>query len=201
MTTTDAIRIEPTVDVADIELDSALGDEIAAFYGVEAVRTVEDWLDAIEAGTTGAGTLTADDLCTTDESPHVLETDGRTQAYQCVIDPMIVPFLTDEPATVRSTCPITGAEVDFEIADGDVHVRQEGAFFSLGIDPDATGSPLHESDETYRTFCPYGNVFASRDAYEQWADETDAITMRLPLEYGVAVVGGIARRLAGSKTN
>jgi len=194
----DAIRVEPTVDVDDIELPPAMGAAIAEFYGVETVRTAADWLDALDAGldTAGERPIDVDDLCTTDESPHVLETDAGTQAYQCVFDPMIVPFLTDEAATVRSRCPVTDEEVVFDIAEGDIHARPESAVLSLGIDPTATPDPPYSPEETYGTFCPYGNVFASRDAYEQWADDTEAIVTRLPLEYGVAVVGGIARRLA-----
>jgi len=201
--THDSIRIEPTVELSDIELPVALGDGIAAFYGVETVATAADWLDALDAGldTTDVTPMAVDDLCTTDDSPHVLETDDRTQAYQCVFDPMIVPFLTQEPATVRSVCPVTGTEVVFEISDGEVQARPESAFFSLGMDAATNATPPHTPEETYGVFCPYGNVFASRDAYTQWANETDAITTPLPLEYGVAVVGGLAQRLGATAHN
>lgn len=203
MTTSDSVQVEPTVDPHDIDLPSRLGDQIAAFYDTETVETAGDWLDALDEGLEPSDerAISVDDLCTTDESPHVLETDDDTQAYQCVIDPMIVPFLTDDPATVRSACPVTGDDIVFEITAGEVTARPEGAFFSLGIAPEASGTPPYASEEVYGSFCPYGNVFASKEAYEQWAGETDALTTRLPLEYGVAVVGAIARRIGAENSD
>ncbi|MFB6179986.1 MAG: organomercurial lyase [Halorientalis sp.] len=195
--TTETTRIEPTVDVSDIELPAALGAAIGKYFGVGTVRTAADWLDALETGLDTSGDpISVEDLCTTADSPHVLDTAAGTQAYQCATDPMIVPFLTDEPATVRSRCPISDEEVVFEIEDRAVHARPERAVFSLGIDLAASGDPPHSPAETYGIFCPSGNVFTSRDAYEQWAADTEAITTRLPLEHGVAVVGALASRLS-----
>lgn len=203
MTTSDAIQIEPTVDLSEIDLPTPFGEEIAAFYGTETVETAADWLDALDDGLepTDGDAMRVEDLCTTADSSHVLETDAETQAYQCVIDPMVVPFLTGESATVRSVCPVTGEDILFEITGTEVTASPESAFFSLGVAPDATGRPPYTPEEVYGSFCPYGNVFASKVAYEQWAAETEAITTRLPLEYGVAVVGAIAQRIGTAENS
>lgn len=192
----DLIRLDASTDLDDIDLPATLGDRLASLYGVDSVSTAEDWVAAISAAAepTAGDSLGLDDLCTTDTSPHILETDDGTQAYQCVFDPMLVPFVTDAPATVRSECPTTGERVTFEVNDG-VRADTETAVFSVGIAPGAAGDPPFTPAETYGYVCPYGNIFADRAAYDAWADETDAITASLPLEYGVALVGGLARHI------
>lgn len=198
----DTTRIDPDVVPADIDLPAALGAAIAAFYGFDRVATVADWLDALDAGLEPTGRpLGLDDLCTTDESAHVLTTGDREQAYQCVIDPMLVPFVTDEPGTVRSVCPTTETDIVVDIDSDGVRARPETAVFSLGIAPDAAavvGDPPLTPGETYGSFCPYGNAFATEAAYEEWAAETDAITTAIPLEDGVAIAGEMADRLVAA---
>lgn len=199
MNDTDATRIEPEIDPADIELPAALGAEIAAVYGVDSVETATDWLDALESGLEPTGrTLGIDDLCTTENSDHVLTTPDGEQAYQCVFDPMIVPFVTGDPGTVRSACPTSGEETTIDIGVDGVYASPETAVFSFGVAANAAaslGDPPLTPRETYGSCCPYGNAFATRDAYESWAAETDAITTAVPLEYGVALVGEMANRL------
>jgi hypothetical protein len=139
-----------------------------------------------------------DTLCTTDESPHVLQTAADEQAYQCVIDPLVVPFVADEPGTVRSACPVTGDSVVVAIDGDGVHARLETAFFSIGIAENAlegVGDPPHPPAATYGAFCPYANAFASKEADEEWASSTAAVTARVPLEYGVTLVGTLAERM------
>lgn len=199
----DPTRIEPDVEPATVSLPAALGNRIATFFGVEQVETGADWINALETGMEPAGEdFGLDDLCTTDESPHVLETATTEQAYQCVIDPLVVPFVTDEPGTIRSACPVEGEEIVVAIDADGVRARPETAFFSLGIAEGAVeraGDPPHSPASTYGAFCPYANAFASKDAYETWAAETDAVTARVPLEYGVTLVGTLAQRMTADE--
>ncbi|WP_424019673.1 organomercurial lyase [Halorientalis pallida] len=194
----DSIRIEPAFEPAAIEIPEPVGDRIADLYGVETVRTAEDWLVALATAldSTDGEPLGVADLCTTDESPHVLERDGERQAYQCVYDPMIVPFLTDEPADVTTACPTTGETVTLEIRDGAVDVTPETAVFSIGVDASGAAEPPSTPAESYGYVCPYGNAFADWDAYEDWAADTDAVTAAIPLEYGVSLAGELGRRMA-----
>lgn len=202
-TSSDPTRIDPDVEPATVTLPSALGDRIAAFFGVEQVATGTDWIDALETGMEPTGeTFSLDDLCTTDASPHVIEIAASEQAYQCVIDPLLVPFVTGDPATVRSVCPVTDEEIVIEVDADGVRAQPETAFFSLGIAESAVeraGDPPHSPASTYEAFCPYVNAFASKGAYEEWAATTGAVTARVPLEYGVTLVGALAERLTASE--
>lgn len=195
---TDSIRIEPAFEPAAIEIPDSVGESLAELYGVETVRTAEDWLAALTTALepTGGEPLGAEDLCTTDESPHVLERDGERQAYQCVYDPMIVPFLTDKPGTITTACPTTGETVHLEIRDGAVDVTPEMAVFSIGVDAGGATEPPYTPAESYGFVCPYGNAFADWDAYEAWAEGTDAVTAAIPLKYGVSLAGELGRRMA-----
>ncbi|SDF14115.1 organomercurial lyase [Halorientalis regularis] len=197
---TDSIRIEPAFEPAAIEIPGQVGERIADLYGVETVRTAEDWLAALTTvlDSTDGEPLGVADLCTTDESPHVLERDGERQAYQCVYDPMIVPFLTDEPAAVTTVCPTTGETVTLEIRDGAVDVTPETAVFSIGVDASGATEPPSTPAESYGFVCPYGNAFADWAAYEDWAADTDAVTAAIPLEYGVSLAGELGRQMAES---
>ncbi|WP_335999754.1 organomercurial lyase [Halorientalis halophila] len=200
-TNTDAIRIEPTTDAATVELPERLGDAIAELYGVDGVETAADLLGAVTFAVepTAKDPLGPEDLCTTEESPHVLTADGERQAYQCVYDPMIVPFLTGEAGTVTSECPTSGETVRFEVtADGTVHATPETAVFSFGVDATASGDPPYAPEEMYGYTCPYGNVFVDRDAYGEWAAESDAVTAPLPLEYGLAIASELAGRMTAT---
>jgi hypothetical protein len=167
----DPTRIDPDVEPATVSLPQELGDRIAAFFGVEQVRTGEDWIDVLEVGIEPTGdAFSLADLCTTAESPHVLETTTSEQAYQCVIDPLIVPLVTDEPATIRSVCPVGGEEIVVEVDADGVRARPETAFFSIGIAEDAlerAGPPPHAPADTYGAFCPYANAFASKEASQR----------------------------------
>ncbi|MFB6166216.1 MAG: organomercurial lyase [Haloarculaceae archaeon] len=194
----ETIPIEPSTDLAAIELPARVGDELAAVYGADAVRTADDWLAALDAAVESADgeSLGAADLCTTDDSPHVLETDDGRQAYQCAFDPIAVPFLTGQPATIRTRCVTTGATIRFSVADGTVRASPETAVFSVGVAPDVDATPPFTPAETYGIVCPYGNVYEDREGYRAWAARTDAATAALPLEYGVAIVGGLVERLA-----
>lgn len=186
-------------DPTEVSLPPTVGDRLAAQYGAVSVGTAADWLDALFEAIepTGGGSLDASDLCTTDDSPHVIASADGTQAYRCVLDPMLVPFLTGDPGTVRSTCPTSDEAVAVDIADGTVDVTPETAVFSVGVDPEPTVDPPYTPAETYGHVCPYANVFADEEAYDAWAAKTAAATTALPLEDAVAVVAGLARRIQG----
>jgi hypothetical protein len=131
--------------------------------------------------------LSLADLCTTEQSPHWATVDGQTQHYQCVTDGFILGTVLDEDVTVRTESPVSTTEVVVEFdADGVVSVPDD-AQLSFGVPklaprPDGPVTP----EQMYGRFCPYSNVFVSREEYEQWATaHPDVVSDVHPLDEGL----------------
>jgi len=137
------------------------------------------------------------DLCTTDDGPHAFVGDESGQSYVCVLDPLVVPFLTDAPGTVRSTTPERGATVEITVGPGGVDYSHPDAVVSLGVADEVDCASCTAIDETYEQVCPYIHVFEDEAEYETWAGTTDAATTSVPVETGVALAGALAENLFG----
>lgn len=176
----------------DRELPPRLAERLAVAYDVDGpAETVGDFVRVVEATVSEYDGLTEDALCSADESRHRIDIGGETRYYHCVVDPLVLQALRDEPATVRSS--IRGEEVVFEIADGEVGVSPADAVLSFGIAEDVERGDCLDPERAYGQICAYVNAFPSAEAYEEWASDVSAVTAAVSVETGVA----FARALAG----
>ena len=200
--TVDADSIGPQLNLEDIAFPVDVGRAIAHAHGVESpVRTGAEWVATTKAalGEEVGETPTVDDLCTSPDGRHTFSArDGEhSQSYVCVLDPLIYPFLTGTPGTVRSVTPVREETVTIEIGEESATASHDDAVVSLGaatgLDPDAEVS----FERVYADVCGYVHVFADESEYEQWAIENDGATTAVPVDEGVAISRELATALFG----
>lgn len=195
--TTD-VTIDETIDGIDphdVELPVPLGERVKETFDLwTRPDTYGEWaqgiVEAFEADTQAS--VSTDDLCDTEESPHSATLDGETTHYVCAQDPLIVGLLADEPVTVQSTPPSGSAPIRIEFGpDGEIGVDPAGALFSFGIATDAEAPATIAPEAIYELVCPYGHAFPNDEAYREWADEVDTVTDVLSVPAGIAVMAAL----------
>lgn len=184
--------------VAARAVPPALASALEEAFGLAAPpSTLGEWVAAAESRLGEVGmTVTYEELCTTDDGPHVAHFDDRTQAFVCVLDTFLLPYAADVsgPIEVESTAP-NGAAVRFTVTREEIRTAPGTAVISFGVatgvdppDPDALSPVL-----AYERLCPYIHAFPSAAAYERWAGEVaGAETMALPARAGFELAGLIA---------
>ncbi|MBX0302546.1 organomercurial lyase [Haloarcula salinisoli] len=198
------INIEPSELGLELALEQfRLPDDVAAglgdLYGTTPPDTAAAWVEMLrdrKHESDGEPPSVAD-LCTTDDGAHAFVGEDRSQSYICVLDPLVVPFLTDMPGTVRSTTPERGTTVEITLGPAGVEYSHPDAVVSLGVADEVDCASCTSIEETYEHTCPYIHVFEDEAEYETWAAETDAATTSVPVETGVALAGGLAENLFG----
>lgn len=182
-------RIGPDLDLHAVALPPHLGERLSAFYDAdERLATAADWVAVMErqvrAEVPDLDPETV--LCTDPDGAHAVTVDGETRSYVCVLDPLAVPFLRGEPATVRSRTPADGAAVEIAVGEDGITARPPGAVLSLGA-----GHDVDDVEPTlsaaYEQLCAYTHAFASPGEYERWDATVNAATTSLPVERGVAL--------------
>ena len=182
---------EPT-SVLERPMPGELGELAAIAFGLETpTATLGDWRDGLRTWARSQDVWPPgfEDLCHAGDSGHVLEFDGETHHFACVVDPMIVPGILDrEELVVRSTSPVDGAEIEIRIEGDEVEVTPSTAVLSLGVSRSIERLDGDEfaPEEAYVGLCAYGNAFPNRTTYEAWDAETpEAATMAIPMGGGV----------------
>jgi len=188
-TTLDASSIGQ-VSLDDVSLPPAVGEQLAMAYGADGtIENGAEWVTTMKASLAESvgRTPTAEDLCSSPDGRHTFEGKSGSQSYVCVLDPIIYPFLTDTPGTIRSETPVRGETVEIEVEPGGVSVSHDEAVISLGaadtIDPD---DPV-TFERIYQQVCGYVHVFADRAEYETWAGDADAATTAVSVDEGIGV--------------
>lgn len=192
--------IGPKIDLAEITLPPHVGARLAALYGRDRrFATADEWAAAVRETSRAAldRTPTVEDLCYADDGRHAIEVGEETHSFVCVLDPLVVPFIRSEPATVHSTTPIEDATVTFDVGTDGLSVDPDGAVVSLGVARDVDGDEPMTPERVYRETCPYVHAFESPAEYEAWADGVDAATTSVPAATGVAIARGLATTLFG----
>ncbi|WP_276261327.1 organomercurial lyase [Haloglomus litoreum] len=161
------------------------------FYDAGPVETLGDFADVTRAA--AGGTVDVTDLCHVDgETPHRATTGSGTYHFQCFYDGIALARLRSEAVDLRTESP-SGQAIEMHVAsDGTVDVTPSTAVMSFGIAPDAAateGGPTPE--DVYGAVCPWVKAFPSRDAYEGWAEATDAPTVGLPLTEGTPIAAAL----------
>lgn len=184
--------------IADREIPPTLASALEDAFGLDSPPgTLGEWVTTTEELLGAVGmTVSYEELCTTQEGPHVARFDGQTQPFVCVLDTFLLPYAADVsgPIEVESTSP-DGATVRFEVTRSAIRTEPETAVISFGVASDvepvdpAALSPEH----AYQHLCPYVHAFPSGSAYTAWADDlAEAETMVLPAVAGFELAGLIA---------
>lgn len=165
------------------DIPTALGQQLQVALGLDdRPKTFGDWIEAMAfIANRDDIDVDANMLCTIDESPHKAIFNGQTQHYQCVQDPIILPFLANDIDTVEieTESPVSGEVIRFTVTEANIEADPSDVVMSFGVAEDAD-APLEDVPSpilAYGRFCPYGNVFHTHEEYETWAGDVDAITM------------------------
>lgn len=181
------------------EIPKSLGGQLQLVLGLDNRPEVfGDWVEALaflaERDDIDVGLNT---LCTVDNSPHMARFDGRTQHYQCVQDPIIVPFLADDIDTVEieTESPVSGEPIELTVTETEITADPEEVVMSFGVAADVDRPPddLPSPILAYSRFCPYGHAFRSQDEYEAWAADVDAITMATSMDDTLELARALGR--------
>jgi hypothetical protein len=208
----DPDSIGPGLSLATLDLPATVGERFSELYGTDdPPADGAEWVAQMRTTIADARGRqpTVEDLCTTPDGDHAFvpadeagdsaatAAGGAEETYLCVLDPLAYSFLTGETGTVRSTTPVRGETVTFDIGADDLAVSHDEAVVSLGVSDHLDGVDVDSApvETVYRQVCGYIQTFADRAEYEQWAAEADAVTMALSAEEGVAVARELARTL------
>lgn len=191
-TTLQEADVGPTVDLADVSLPADVGALLQALYDADEPPTdAAEWIATTRTATTDAldREPTAEDLCTADGGDHRFEPadGGDARAYVCVLDPLLYPFLVDEPGIVRSVTQVREETVTVEVTRDGVAVSHPDAVVSIGVSEHVDAVEAVTPEVVYRQVCGYIHVFADREEYETWDAEVDAATTPVTVETGIGI--------------
>lgn len=176
---------------AMIELPRDFGDRVQTLFGFDQrPETFGDWgawmTQAYEKGLDR--TLTPEDLCLVDSSNHQAQIGDTLYNYQCALDAFVVGYLIDEPVTIQSTPPTSDTTITVEFDDGEVRADPEGIVLSFGIAENVEPTEgATTPEQMYGYICPYSHAFPSQMEYEEWARNTDAVTITTDLIDGLEI--------------
>ncbi|WP_137284263.1 organomercurial lyase [Halorussus salinisoli] len=179
--------------VEDRRLPPEIGGNLKSLLGTDdRPETFGECIDALAVTFGDDWPPDVTDLCHDDEGHHRAETETDTYRFVCVLDAVLLPFLTDSTVEVRSEGPRTGTTVTSHVSQAGIETDPEDAVLSFGVAPvDPSAEPTPEL--TYETMCPYIHAFPDRDAYEGWSESVDAPTTPLPLSDGFALARAMVR--------
>ncbi|WP_436907006.1 organomercurial lyase [Halosimplex marinum] len=187
----------------DVSLPADVGEAFGRLYGSDPPATVGEWVETTRAAIEDerGRAPTVDDLCATDDGDHAFVGEETEETYICVLDPLVYPYLTGEAGTVRSTTPVRGAEVTFDVGDDGVAVSHDDAVVSIGVSVDPDRIDEAPVETVYREVCGYIQTFEDRAEYERWAEGADAATTAVPAAVGVAIVWELTQTLFDGGTS
>lgn len=197
----DSESIGQKLSLADVAFPQAVGEQFAKLYGAaDPPENAAEWADAMRAVIEDVRDRepTVDDLCTAADGEHSFESTESpesSQSYICVLDPLIYPFITGTSGTVRSTTPVNGTTVEFEIREDGFDVSHEQAVVSIGVSESVKRVDEVAVETVYQEVCGYIQTFESEAEYDTWAADVDAATTPLSAAEGVAVSRELANVL------
>lgn len=188
------MKTDPESTEERIELPTDFAEQVAAVSGVEdpPKTLAEFWMCLSKELAASNQTIGAEDMYKDAQTRHEVHLDDRIQYALCAIDALAAAAMEEQdPVTVHSTDPVTENTVTFVVSDDAVEVTPADAVISFGMAPAnvpdeaADGSfvaSISQEPPSVRevAFCHYINAFETVDAYEQWAAETDGLTIPIP---------------------
>ncbi|WP_135302340.1 organomercurial lyase [Haloarcula amylovorans] len=187
----------PELDLETFDLPPDVAAGLGRLYGTDPPRTGEEWVRQMRAARreTVGREPTVEDLCTTEDGLHAFVGREHRQEYVCVLDPLMVPFLTGDAGTVRSRTPERDAIVEIRIDEAGIDCSHPDAVVSLGVSEHLDGDGDPTLERIYRQVCGYVHVFEDEAEYETWATEIDAATTSVPAATGIAIGRELAATL------
>lgn len=175
-----------------VPIPRELGERLRMIFGLGAApATLGDLSGALGPL---LATLSQEQLCAAQVSRHEVRTGERTLYMNCVMDALILPFLTGQPAEIRSKSPLTELVVTARIAPQAVEFTPAEAVISFGV--------AKVGGATVEVVCPYINAFPAPSEYVRWTAATpESVTMMLSLTDALAMAReAAAQAKSGSKT-
>lgn len=173
----------------NISIPAELAERLRAVFGLK--RAPATLREVAQSLPSSQEEPRAEDLYSHTPSRHAVRIGGETRHTHCIMDALLVPVLTGQPAQIRSQSPI-GSLVTITASPDRVEADATGAVVSFGVARADRGA-------VQQTACPYINAFPSRAEYERWAEATpDAVTMALPLAHAFALARAMAGRASAS---
>lgn len=191
---------EPPVDrwIGDESvMEEPLPDDVRTamkrFFGETSITTLEDWVAEIRRQTGDSEPIEREDLCHADgETTHWAELDGTRYDFRCFYDAVVLAELASQPVDIRTTSPSGTKIAARATGDGELTATPSTAVVSFGIAFDESFTAAEPTlEDAYAAICPAVNAFPTRDAYEQWAAQTPAATVGMPLSAGTEVATGL----------
>ena len=179
-------------------LPAEIGRNLRSLFGTDdRPETFGEWTDAVAAAFGDEWPPDVAQLCHDEAGLHraEVETGTGTETYRfvCVLDAVMLPFLTEtSTVVVHSEGPETGETVTSWVSREGIETDPEDAVLSFGVasvEPDAELTPRL----TYESLCPYVHAFPDEDTYERWSEGIDAPTTALPLSDGFGLVRALVR--------
>lgn len=167
----------------EAELPEAMQVSLGRLLDAERAATLSDWVDILHTRL-DTDSIERDHLCHASETTgHWGQLDGERYDFLCFYDAVVLAAMADAPVDIHTESP-DGTVVTAEaVGTADLTVTPEDAVFSFGVATDLDGPD--DGDPTpadiYSAICPYVRAFPDRAAYEQWAEQTPAVTVALPL--------------------
>lgn len=119
-----------------------------------------------------------------DSTDAEVEFDENASDFCCIVDPMVLSFLLDDPIEISSNCPQSETDISLELTSGGVESTSSEAVISFGVASDSSDiDSSSDSDIPRSEFSPYVRLFASREAYEEWdSEDEESSTVALSVE-------------------
>lgn len=178
-------------DVGTAPLPGSVSRAFERFLGDSDLQTPGDLATSVRT-MVGGGGITVDALCHAEgPTDHRGILGNDVYYFECFYDAALLAELVDEPVDIRTASPDGVAIEAWAVGSNDPTVRPSGAAASIGIATDA----LRHTDTTpslaaaYRAICPYVKAFPDRTAYREWAADTNAATVGLPLAAAIDFAG------------
>lgn len=196
----DTMNIAPSdgEDYLEREVPEAIGEALAALAGGgEAPETLGGFVSLADSDVFSPGELDAEAMLITDESRHEVRLAERTVHTYCVLDALVLAFLANERVEIETRAPGAADTIVFTASPEGLAGLPEDAVVSFGFSTELPTQPSAFEDEApadvqstiHELGCPKINLFGTREAYETWARDADAVTMPI----GVAEVLALAR--------
>ena len=180
----DSTTESTTESAPETRLPDHVVDAFATAYDRPPVDTLDEWV-ALLPELFPQWPPDVRELCHAEDGIHSASTPEDDYRFVCVLDAMILPHLTGDPVTIRSTPP-AGEDVTMDVAADGTTDAPDGAVVSFGAVPEAPDGDL-TPEHTYAAICPAIHAFPSLADYERWDGRTEAETTPLSVERATAL--------------
>jgi hypothetical protein len=183
-------------DHLDREVPQPIAEALQELAGEdEAPRTLRGMRALARADAFSPGERTVDEMLTTDESRHRVHLPDRTVHTYCILDALVYPFLEQTTVEIETRPPNRDETIAFTASPAGARGIDDSMVVSFGFDPGLLEEPAvaedasvaEIQDATHAYGCPEINLFPGREAYEAWAEDSDAVAMPLAPSQALAL--------------